>query len=162
MFFSSCLTCLFYSRLWLRGLLQLRAKLALCLRGFLRLSAKPTLCDRAVDLQWVACTGNRVDLTTQVIGCSCAQSLDYPKLTELRQISDILTGHHTTEPSDPSLCSIAMRDANPIAVFLLSRLARQEADVIVCMGLAQVSRGTSVADDTMRRAMETVGRVGAK
>ena len=76
-------------------------------------------------------------------------------------MSDVLAGHRVAGAFDPELWSVAVREAQPVAVLLLSRLARQEAVEIVYMGVAQVARGTGVADAVMRRAVEAAGRVGA-
>jgi GNAT superfamily N-acetyltransferase len=117
--------------------------------------------ERPKDLQWVSYTENQADLFAQALVRSYAQSLDCPELTGLRQMSDVLAGHRAAGPFDPALWSVAVREAQPVAVLLLSRLARQEVVEIVYMGLAQVARGTGVAEAVMRRAVDAVGRVGA-
>jgi GNAT superfamily N-acetyltransferase len=118
--------------------------------------------ERLKDLQWVSYTENQADLFAQALLRSYAQSLDCPELTGLRTMSDVLAGHRAAGAFDPPLWSVAVREAQPVAVLLLSRLARQEVLEIVYMGVAQVARGTGVADAVMRRAVEAAGRVGAK
>jgi len=118
--------------------------------------------DPRADFQWVTFAEDRAELFIQAIQCSYVQSLDCPELTGLRPMSDVLAGHRAAGPFDPSLWSVALVDAQPVAVLLLSRLARQETVEIVYMGVAQVARGTGVANALMHRAVEAAGAVGAK
>jgi len=118
--------------------------------------------ERPNDVHWVSYTENQADLFVQALVRSYAQSLDCPELTGLRTMSDVFAGHRAAGAFDPALWSVAVRDAQPVAVLLLSRIARQEAVEIVYMGVAQVARGTGVADAVMRRAVEAAGRLGAK
>lgn len=77
-------------------------------------------------------------------------------------MSDVLAGHRAAGALDPPFWSVAARDADPVVLLLLSRFARQEAVEIVYMGVAQVSRGTGVAADEVRRAVKAARQFSAK
>ena len=132
----------------------------LYLRRSVDVQAPPT--DLLNDPEWVTYTPSRADLFAEAIALSYSQSLDCPELTGLRSMADVLAGHRAAGVFDPTIWSVALRDREPIAVLLLSRLARPESVEIVYMGVAQVARGTGVANALLRRAATAAGRVGAK
>ena len=113
------------------------------------------------DPEWVTYTPSRANLFAEAIALSYSQSLDCPELTGLRSMPDVLAGHRAAGVFDPTLWSVALRDGEPIAVLLLSRLARPESVEIVYMGVAQVARGTGVANAVMRRAVSAGRRLSA-
>jgi len=130
---------------------------------YLRRPSDTTIPLRAprAEPHWVPFTDSRADFFAEAIQRTYAQSLDCPELTGLRPMPDVLAGHRAAGPFDPALWSVAMLHAQPVAVLLLSRHARQETVEMVYMGVAQVARGTGVADAVMRRALEAAGQVGA-
>jgi mycothiol synthase len=115
----------------------------------------------ADDLRWVTYGAGQDAMFAEAVERTYAQSLDCPELTGLRPMSDVLAAHRAAGVFDPTLWSVALRRDEPVAVLLLNRLPRQPAMEIVYMGVAQVARGTGVANDVLRRAVDAAGRWSA-
>jgi mycothiol synthase len=130
---------------------------------YLRRPVDPAACrfGPAGDLRWVTCGAGEDELFADAVERTYAQSLDCPELTGLRPMSDVLAAHRAAGVFDPTLWSVALRRDEPVAVLLLNRLPRQPALEIVYMGVAQVARGAGVANDVLRRAVDTASRAGA-
>ncbi len=130
---------------------------------YLRRTVDPAACrlGPADDLRWVTYGAGQNELFADVVERTYAQSLDCPELTGLRPMSDVLAAHRAAGVFDPTLWSLALRRDEPVAVLLLNRLPRQPALEIVYMGVAQVARGTGVANDVLRRAVDAAGRLSA-
>ncbi len=115
----------------------------------------------AGDLRWVTYGADQDELFADAVERTYAQSLDCPELTGVRPMSDVLAAHRAAGVFVPTLWSVALRRDEPVAVLLLNRLPRQPALEIVYMGVAQVARGTGVANDVLRRAVDAAGGSGA-
>ncbi len=107
------------------------------------------------DLRWESYTPAREALFQDAVARTYAQSQDCPELTGVRPMSDVLAGHRTAGLYDPRLWFVALRGAQPVGVLLLNRIPRRRALEIVYMGVAQVARGTGVANALLHRAVET-------
>ena len=107
------------------------------------------------ELRWESYTPAREVLFQDAVARTYAQSQDCPELTGVRPMSDVLAGHRTAGVYDPRLWFVALRGAQPVGVLLLNRIPRRRALEIVYMGVAQVARGTGVANALLHRAVET-------
>jgi GNAT superfamily N-acetyltransferase len=133
----------------------------------LRYLTRPNIAARrfagiARDLAWAPYRADRELLFQEAVQRTYAQSLDCPELTGLRRVADVLAGHRATGVFDPALWWVAKRGSEPVGVLLLNRIPRSEALEIVYMGVAQVARGTGVADALLEQAVAAAGRVGAR
>lgn len=114
----------------------------------------------AGDLQWIPYTPNREALFEEALERTYMQTLDCPKLTNLRSTAEVLAGHRATGIFDADLWRVAMRGNEPVGVMLLNRIPTEPALEVVYMGVAQIARGTGVANALLQWAVETVARVG--
>ncbi len=114
----------------------------------------------AGNLEWIPYTPSREALFREALERTYVQTLDCPELTNLRPTADVLAGHRATGIFDADLWRVAMRGKEPVGVMLLNRIPTEPALEVVYMGVAQVARGTGVADALLQWAVETVTRVG--
>ena len=114
------------------------------------------------DLTWVPYTPEAVPLFCQALEASYVQSLDCPELTGLRPTTDVLMGHRASGVFDPSLWWVVTQGESPVGVLLLNRLPSRAALEIVYLGVAQLVRGTGVANALLGRAVGATRQIGVK
>lgn len=84
------------------------------------------------------------------------ESLDCPALNGLRDIEDILAGHHATGQFDPHLWFVLCDDQTPAGVLLLSPIAPSGTVELVYLGVVPSYRGRGISDLLMNRAAAAV------
>lgn len=97
----------------------------------------------------------------RVLQASYVESLDCPKLTGLRNTSDVLLGHKHTGLHDPNLWFLAMRADKPVGVLLMSEVVGRAYLEIVYTGVAAEERGQGIGDALLGLAID-VGRRRSK
>jgi GNAT superfamily N-acetyltransferase len=112
------------------------------------------------DLEWVSYVPDVEPLFQEAIERSYVQSLDCPELTGLRPTAAALAGHRATGIFDPTCWWVVKRHGEPVGVILLNRMRSARGLEVVYMGVAQLARGTGVADALLRRAVEAAARHG--
>jgi GNAT superfamily N-acetyltransferase len=117
--------------------------------------------DAASELEWVHYTPDRELLFQDALERTYVQSLDCPELTGLRRTADVLAGHRAADVFDPALWWVAMHSQEPVGVILINRIPSEPALELVYMGVAQVARGTGVADALLGRAVVAASKVSA-
>ena len=115
----------------------------------------------ADDLEWVRYSPDLEHLFETALESTYAQTMDCPEVTTLRRTADVLAGHRATGIFDPALWWVALRRTQPAGVILLNRIANEPALELVYMGVAQVARGTGVADALLQRGVEAAKGIGA-
>lgn len=116
----------------------------------------------ASDLEWLSYQPDRECLFLEALEASYTQSMDCPELTGLRDTSDVLAGHAAVGEFEASLWWVAMRGGSPVGVLLLTAIRHTSVVEVVYMGVAQVARGTGVADALLGRATALVRSRSAK
>lgn len=116
----------------------------------------------AAGLRWVSYSPEHEQLFGDILDRSYAQSLDCPELSGLRPASDVLATHRARREFDPGLWWVALAGDDPVGVLLLNRIPPQPGLEIVYIGVAQLSRGTGVADSLLMRTASEAERCGAK
>jgi len=111
-------------------------------------------CNCAQDLEWVGYSPQADELFCTALERAYAGTLDCPQLAGVRTTRDILAGHLATGVHDPGLWWVVQRHAEPVGVLLLTCLEAQPALELVYLGVAQVARGTGVANALMGRLLE--------
>lgn len=124
-----------------------------------RVSLPSRALNAATDLEWVSYTPDLEPLFQEAVERTYVQSLDCPELTDLRSTANVLAGHRATGIFDPALWRVARRREEPVGVMLLNRIPSETALEVVYMGVAQVARGTGVADALLQWAVQTAAHV---
>ena len=108
----------------------------------------------ARDLNWVNYTPEVAEQFADALALTYAQSLDCPELTGVRAVAQVLAGHRAAGIFVPGHWWLARRGDRPVGVMLMNRIFSEPAMEVVYMGVAQVARGTGVADALLHRAIE--------
>lgn len=114
------------------------------------------------ELRWVSFRAEHEALFREGLERTYVQSLDCPELTGVRETAEVLAGHRATGEHDPALWWVGLRSERPEAVLLLSRIPSDHALEIVYAGVAQPLRGTGIADELMRLAVNAVRTEGIR
>ncbi len=117
--------------------------------------------ETGADLEWLSYTPDRELLFQEAVERTYVQSMDCPELTGLRRTAEVLAGHRATGVFDPALWRVARRGGEPVGVMLLNQIPSEAALEVVYMGVAQVARGTGVADALLQWAVEAAAKVAA-
>jgi len=118
-----------------------------------RVSAATPVTDGAGDLEWLSYTPEVATQFADAVAQTYAQSLDCPELTGLRTVEQVLADHQAAGIFEPDHWWVARRGGRPVGVMLLNRISSEPAMEVVYMGVAQVARGTGVADALLDRAI---------
>lgn len=118
------------------------------------LPGKSVVCKSAQDLEWVGYSPQSDALFCTALERAYVGTLDCPQLAGVRSTRDILAGHRATGLHDPGLWWVVRRQAEPVGVLLLTSLETQPALELVYVGVAQVARGTGVANALLHRMVE--------
>ena len=116
----------------------------------------------AQDLEWVGYSPHQDELFCTSLERAYADTLDCPQLAGIRPTCDILAGHRATGLHEPGLWWVVQRQGEPVGVLLLTRLETQPALELVYLGVAQVARGTGVANALLHRMVELGCQFSAK
>lgn len=96
------------------------------------------------ELAYVSWSAQTKDRFTAAILASYRGTLDCPDLVGLREIDDILAGHHATGQFEPDLWLAVHRGDEPVAVMLLNPVPRQNVMELVYLGVSPSWRGRGV------------------
>jgi len=116
----------------------------------------------ATHHEWLTYSTETKSFFCEAIEQSYVQSLDCPELTDMRSPQQMLMAHRAAGPFDPAAWFVFMTANNPLGILLLRRARREPAMEIVYMGVAQVARGSGVADALMMKAMQSARQAGAE
>jgi len=108
-------------------------------------------------LDWQSFSEESAPLFASTLRATYAQTLDCPRLSELRDTCDVLADYQATGRFNPSWWWLAKRANEPVGVVLLNGGLLDPMIEIVYLGVAQPARGTGVADALLERAVQ-VGR----
>lgn len=118
------------------------------------LPGKPVVCKSAQNLEWVGYSPESNALFCTALERAYVDTLDCPQLAGVRSTRDILAGHRAAGLHDPGLWWVVQRHGELVGVLLLTRLEAQPALELVYLGVAQVARGTGVANALLHRTVE--------
>ena len=87
-------------------------------------------------------------------------SLDCPKIHGIRSIEDIIKGHRAQGEYDAALWTVAMWGQEPVGVLFLSPSPSAQCMELTYLGITPLTRGKSVGDAFMQRAVEQSATYG--
>lgn len=116
----------------------------------------------AGPVSWVTYGPDRHQEFREVVGRTYAQSLDCPRLSGLREMEDILTGHKSAGLFEPMHWYLAMRSERAVGCILLNRNPLQPSLEIVYMGIVPEFRGRGLGGLMLRHGLNAAHREGMK
>lgn len=112
------------------------------------------------DWQLLIYTPQRHELFAQAILASYEQTLDCPKLSGLRPIEDVITGHKAAGEFEPRNWMVLMHGQVPSGVLILSRVPASDALELTYVGLAPFARGHGLASELLKLAIHRTAELG--
>ncbi len=111
--------------------------------------------------QWLKYADDRIEMFHAALAASYAQSVDCPELTGLRSPVEVLLTHRAAGLFDPDGWWVVLAGGAPAGVVLVNLLPDRRTAELVYLGVAQLSRGTGLADALMARAFASARRCRA-
>ena len=105
-------------------------------------------------LDFASCSPAHDALLADTLELTYQHSKDCPKLTDVRQPSEVVATHRATGIYNPNWWLMATLDGHPAGLLLLAGVHGRNALEVVYMGVVPALRGRGIAHAIMARAVE--------